>query len=533
MRNTAQETPLANINSPPSAMCEMSDNVSTTPQTLFSTLAEDNTAGILRFADYPNRDPIDSRAYHSLFLSPRSVFREIAAKSFSVLKIRWSKHFAVDFQFADADRCCIIFDTCIMFKTARQVLRAYGSAITKLEVSNLNYSNMDHWEPSDLNNFASLIANLCPLLCSVSISQCEDSFARQLLDQLQDRLKSVSLPECMNMSIISTCLNLRHLSLYSSTPSSLDELWISLGATLERLDIHVEPSNWTAFCTGLLEHCRNIRYLKIHVDDCIVSQVAYSNLLRSYGEQLIDASLDNLNALNLLQIARSCPNLRCQLNINPSQFSRVLALSGCIEKLCVKAEHGEMDRFCFLRGVEKCTQMTNLAICSDNRLLTRFDKGPVTLPRSATHHLEVVHLNGLCAFDCNALFDNCSMLKKVTITTKIEQLNADLFAKLARNNSNLQELYLESWSDDEQEFSASLSFDVVLARIVNELKFACNLKLFTFNCSFAKWRANLRDVLMPLRRFNTKCSLKMSNGNVVVYNGRLVFSPVAMRWVSS
>ncbi len=500
-------------------------------RTLFHTLAEDNFAAILGFADYAGRDAVSSRAYQSLFLSAGSPFRRTATRAFAVLQLRWQQHFACDFEFAGgAGARRIVFDTCIMYKTAARVLRAYGPFITELRVSGFDFSNLDHWEPADVRAFPALIADLCPLLSTVTVQHQSEDFARLLMDALQGRLKAINIGSNSRipLSYISTRSNLRHLRLAGpyNQVSSLDELWIAIGSSLETLNIGFKPPSWAAFCTSVSEHCRNLRTILLNpgvVANAPESQ--YAALLRSYGDQLVSASPLNLNALSLLQIARECPNLRCKLSVEPSQFSRVMALAACVEHLEIDVGMDVLDVVLFTRAVEKCTQMVAFKLDCGQSRLKGFVNGPAVLPPSTSLHLERVVLRRLAPADCDTLFANCTALKEVSVFTKLERLHPDFFRNLVKTNPELHTISVEAATSGQVD---TVPIEYVLARIVNQLKESNSLRRFEVHCTWAKWRAEFRNLLMPLHRLNTKCVLHLCNHRYEVHNGRLDSFPTSI-----
>ncbi len=160
------------------------------------------------------------------------------------------------------------------------------------------------------------------------------------------------------------CVNTGHLISRNLNTATIVAFLRVCGSTLEQLEVSIRPFRDSAEVVQAIQHCcKQLRVIKIpfleHVLE-IVGQESYSSLLRSYGSQLRDATLDGLEPNHLVEVANACMNLEVTVSgaTGACNWQHVHALGPRMVYLNAhdKLLHGNE----YPRALEQCSNLRKL-----------------------------------------------------------------------------------------------------------------------------------------------------------------------------
>lgn len=180
-----------------------------------------------------------------------------------------------------------------------------------------------------------LIANAGTLEMLRMVFRATESFELNLPDFAQLKSLHVEGP------------NLQHLT------NVLD----SCSGTLLSVTLHSGYTNWERVISDLYK-CSNLTIVKLKGG---VPGEPYATLLESFGSQLEQAEMNEMDLFLCERVMESCPTMECDLTLDENGFERMLVLGSRVRRLLIRYFGNSNDNIIMKLVAERCASITEIS----------------------------------------------------------------------------------------------------------------------------------------------------------------------------
>lgn len=218
----------------------------------------------------------------------------------------------------------------------RNMLEKFGSSILRLELR--------FCSPDMKFLFLGRIRTNCPNIRSLFLPlKLWDIEIVGLLSHLGRKLEVLEIESSYESrtkqvvpDLAANCTNLKTFCFTGKGIEHLDRLWVTLGnERLEQVSLRSKFESqyaWEACLDSIKANCRKLNSLAL--SGPFMGGKKVSGLLISYGEQLKEAVVSEIDVLGALDAAKACSNLRrCIIIEKDAEFRRVKAFGPALQEL--------------------------------------------------------------------------------------------------------------------------------------------------------------------------------------------------------
>ncbi len=226
-----------------------------------------------------------------------------------------------------------------------------------------------------------------------------------------------------------------------------EAFWEIVGATLEELHLcYNNSAPWRETLLDVEQYCRKLHTVMLDnpLYDSNVDEETFTDVLVSYGDQLLRANLHSLDTPSCRRIVASCPNLRATFIEKRHQFERVKVLGNCIESLRLRTR-GNADWEPLREALKVCGRLNFLKIYRKDR---RSFPQPLNIEciqsafSTELSHLQKLHLFPLRDSETlSCVARGTGNLVSVTIEA-ISAISVFDIEKLADSNPRLEHIHI-------------------------------------------------------------------------------------------
>ena len=272
--------------------------------------------------------------------------------------------------------------------------------------------------------------------------------------------------------IASACHNLKTFSFSGTNLAVLSPLWDHIGATIEELVLRGESlyPSWHPVIDELEIKCRKLRSISLTGDQFDNEQ--FAAFLGSYGSQLKEADIGDLETGLCELVVQSCPNIQCSVVETGDDLPRLKSLGSHLRKLVITIEN-EFDPDLLTAISKDCTEIASITAESDSVV----DFIPFMFA-GEKRKLTYVKL------DCNNVLDPDSLdtMAKMTGELKIMIMNEvpiktfEEFDMLAEKNPKLEDVDILPTSTFDFSIFAHIRLSDMATGVANSFKDCKKLK---------------------------------------------------------
>lgn len=469
----------------------------TAPKTHLSVLSQDELALIARRLDAP---PVQLLP---LLTSQKSPFSAVTHLLFETLRVEGDA--AIRFDFATSTLKVGLQSD---YSFVQSLLEACGRVFKVARLGKVSTFKQGE-------RFVQLFARYLAPQTDVIISKANNGKAMEVFTKhLGGNAKSLKMDLDINLPReFARCFPpaLRVFNFCGTNIDNLGALWELVGATLEEVELIIAvPVGWKECMNNLRRYCPNLTSINLlnPLDDPEVEEGDFLGFLLSYGKNLLKTDLNCLAIESCVRIANECVNVRCTVESDGVDFSRIAVLHNRLETLWLNLDIEENDDNweALYNAMTSCTSLLRLTVFNDDILTVPF-------PHDCIRAIFPIQMHVIESIVLGSVVKSHSLMYIASVTSQLRALQVTCllpispasFRAICERNRRLEFVKISEISSDGTPPTTSEDGDgdtaEVVDRFVQAFLMCTELRKFVLEIPYrnSPTEEELRNACVPFR----------------------------------
>jgi len=271
--------------------------------------------------------------------------------------------------------------------------------------------------------------------------------------------------------------SLKVFNFCGTTLKNLDTLWELIGGSLEEVELIVGVNvGWKESMAKLRLHCQNLTSINLlnPLDDPMVTEAYFLDFLLSYGKQLLKTDLNLLGIESCERIADGCANVRCTVESDGCDFSRISILHNRLETLWLNLDLGIVTEDgnnweALHTAMKSCTSLLRLTVFHDDDLCVPF-------PHDCIRAIFPIQMHVIQSIVLGSVVKSHSLMYIASVTSQLRALQVTCllpispaaFSAICTRNARLEFVKISEISADGAVFQSSDAGDTDTRQVVGD-----------------------------------------------------------------